>query len=74
MANFQVTVNSERNSQGTCYGHVSTKVYMSAHKDGLFGNHVVADKGSIFLRSKNANTLVLEVIKKLIDEMKEEQK
>ena len=73
MATFQVSVHSERDSQKTCYGNIAVTVYIAVYNDEVFGFHRVAEKSTIFLRSKNANTLVLEVIKSLIDQMREKQ-
>ena len=72
-ASFQIYVNSERDSDNVCYGNVNVIIYIARTTDRIFGYHRVGKTGSIFKRPNNANSIVLEQIKTLIDEMREKQ-
>ena len=72
-ASFSVNVTSERDSDNRCYGDIDIMIYIARTTDGIFGYHRVGKSGSIFKGYKNANSLVLEQIKKMIDQMREKQ-
>jgi len=72
-ASFSVEVNSERDSGNRCYGNIAIMIYIARTTDGIFGYHRVGSSGTIFKGYKNANSLVLEQIKKMIDQMREKQ-
>tara|TARA_R100000935_G_scaffold1193_1_gene3835 strand:- start:3492 stop:3983 length:492 start_codon:yes stop_codon:yes gene_type:complete len=66
---FSVMVNSERLDSGKCYGNVKIQIYRPTIDNGLFGYLEVADRGGIFTGYDNANSLVLDYVKKIADEM-----
>ncbi len=72
-ASFSVQVNSERDSDNRCYGNIDIMIYIARTTDGIFGYHRVGNSGTIFKGYNNANSLVLEQIKKMIDQMREKQ-
>lgn len=71
---FLVSVNSQRMSNGKCYGDIGIQMWRSEIVNGLFGLLEVASSSQIFVGYDNANILVLDQIKSLIDEMAEEQR
>ncbi len=68
---FYITVNSGRSALGTCYGAVTIELLAPAELTYSKGRSyaVLGDIGYTFVGRENANVLVLEVIKKLTDEM-----
>lgn len=60
---FEISVNSQRMSNGQCYGNISIQMFRVEHVNGLSGFLLVVDGGSIFLRNENANNYVLDTIK-----------
>lgn len=65
---FRIDILSERDPKGLCYGRITVEMFRSGYFGGLFGKHVVAMVGTTFTGHEDANTMVLDEIKKLIDE------
>ena len=71
---FAISVNSERMSNGQCYGNISIQMYRGERVNGLLGWLEVVASATIFLRNENANIYVLHAIKDTIDDMAAEQR
>ena len=74
-ATFSISVLSERMIDGnSCYGSITVDLYIAQTAGRVFGYHKVGSNNFVFIRSSNANNLILNRIKGMIDEMREKQR
>ncbi|WP_170449294.1 hypothetical protein [Ruegeria arenilitoris] len=69
--NLLIAVNSERVSDGTCYGAVFAKLIAPAelkHSEGT-AYAILGEVSTTYTGHKNANIVVLDLVKTLIDDM-----
>jgi hypothetical protein len=65
---FMITINSRRVSD-RCYGSIRIIIYSPAEHNGNVGFHEIGVSSLIFIGYKNANTLVLDQIKSITDDI-----
>lgn len=66
---FDITVNAERISNGSCYGSVSVQIWASNVRDGVFGAHEIGTTAGISYNPSNINNWVIEMISAMIARM-----
>ena len=73
-ASFSVTVISQRlNNNTSCFGAINIDLYIAQITGGVFGYHHVGGSKYVFVEPSNANNLILDRIKAMVDQMREEQ-
>ena len=66
---FIITVGAFRAKSGACIYDTEVEIRNYTYVDGLFGEHVIGITGSFGINPKNANNVIIENVRKMIEQM-----